>query len=163
MSASAPLLPDTSRKFHDRYGVYVRQLYGATETGSVAANLDEGVEDSLATVGAPLPGVEVRILSESGEAVPDGEAGEVAVRSPAIAAEYAGRPDESRCAFVGGWFRTGDIGSRDTRGRLSLIGRRSLFINRAGYKVNPYEVEAILALHPKVREVAVTGLAGESR
>jgi len=161
LSASAPLPPDTSRGFHGRYGMYVRQLYGTTETGSIAANLDARVEDGLATVGPPLPGVEVRILSESGAPVREGETGEIAVRSPGTAHGYAGRPDESQHAFDSGWFRTGDIGGRDSRGRLSIVGRKSLFINRAGYKVNPYEVEEVLARHPKVREVAVTGLAAE--
>lgn len=161
LSASAPLLPDASRRFHDRYGVYVRQLYGTTETGSIAANLDARVEDGLSTVGTPLPGVEVRILSEGGAPVADGGRGEIAVRSPASAQEYGGCPEETRHAFAGGWFRTGDIGGWDARGRLYLVGRKSLFINRAGYKVNPYEVEEVLARHPKVREVVVMGFATE--
>jgi long-chain acyl-CoA synthetase len=161
VSASAPLRPDTSRRFHERYGVYVRQLYGTTETGSIGANLDGAIEASLESVGRPFPGVDVRVTQESGETVPDGESGEILVRSPGGAREYAGDPEQSRRAFADGWFRTGDIGYRDARGHLHLVGRRSLFINRAGYKVNPYEVEEILAQHPKVREAAVMGVDAE--
>jgi long-chain acyl-CoA synthetase len=102
LSARAPLLPDVSRRFHDRYGVYVRQLYGTTETGSIAANLDARVEDGLSTVGTPLPGVEVRILSEGGAPVADGARGEIAVRSPASAQELRGMSGGDPTCLRGG-------------------------------------------------------------
>ena len=157
-SASAPLRPETSRRFRERYGVYVRQIYGTTETGTIAVNLDPRVEESIESVGTPLEGVVVDILAEDGRVLPSGATGEIGIRSPAAAREYPGLPDETRAAFVGDYFLPGDIGHKDARSQIYLVGRKSLFINRSGYKVNPREVEAVLERHPKVREAAVVGV-----
>jgi long-chain acyl-CoA synthetase len=156
LSSSAPLRLPASRRFRERYGVPVRQLYGTTETGTIA--LDAGPAlDALESVGRPLPGIDVRVLDDAGATLGPGEPGQVAIRSPAAATEYAGRPAESATAFRDGFFRPGDVGRFDGEGRLSLIGRTSLFINRGGFKVNPLEIEEVLEGHPKVREVAVIG------
>lgn len=161
ISASAPLRPETSRRFRERYGVDVRQIYGTTETGTVAVNLDPRVEESIESVGIPLEGVVVDVLAEDGRVLPPGATGEIGIRSPAAAREYPGLPEETRTAFVGDYFLPGDIGRKDARGRIYLVGRKSLFINRAGYKVNPHEVEGVLEGHPKVREAAVVGVTTE--
>jgi len=160
-SASAPLRSETSRRFRERYGVYVRQIYGTTETGTIAVNLDPRVEESIESVGTPLEGVVVDILAEDGRVLPSGATGEIGIRSPAAAREYPGLPDETGAAFVGDYFLPGDIGHKDARSQIYLVGRKSLFINRSGYKVNPREVEAVLERHPKVREAAVVGVTTE--
>src|SRR5205814_907852 len=87
--------------------------------------------------------------------------GEIGIRSPAAAREYEGLPDQTRLAFWNDYFFPGDIGRTDPAGRVHLIGRKSLFINRGGYKVNPYEIEALLLRHPCVRDVAVFGVDTE--
>jgi long-chain acyl-CoA synthetase len=148
VSASAPLPPAAGRAFHARYGVLVRQLYGSTETGTIAVNAGADVEDTLDSVGLPLPGVEVRILRDDGSPAGVDEPGEVAVKSPAAA--------------TGAFLSTGDVGRIDGRGYLRLLGRKTFFINRGGYKVNPWEIETLIQGHPKVDDVAVVGLATAS-
>jgi long-chain acyl-CoA synthetase len=148
VSASAPLPEATNRRFHARHGLFVRQLYGSTETGTISVNAAAEVEDSLDSVGRPLPGVAVRILRDDGSEAGVDEAGEVAVESPA--------------AFRGGSLLTGDLGRIDARGYLRLVGRRTFFINRGGYKVNPWELETLLQAHPKVDDVAVVGVPAAS-
>jgi long-chain acyl-CoA synthetase len=158
LSSSAPLRPETSRRFHRRYGIHVRQLYGTTETGTISVDLDPDIESHLGSVGRPLPGVRVEVFSEGGEPLPPDQVGEVGVSSPAAAREYRGLPEETGRAFRRGYFFPGDLGRWDREGRLHLVGRTSLFINRGGYKVNPQEVERVLERHPAIREAAVLGI-----
>jgi len=161
ISSSAPLPPEISRRFYERYGIHVRQLYGTTETGTISVNLSLSLEDSLHSVGTPLEGIDVEIFSEDRHMLAPGEVGEIGISSPAAAKEYPGLLRESKAAFCNGYFFTGDIGRRDDTGRIYLIGRKSLFINRGGYKVNPYEVEELIQKHPKVREAVVVGVDTE--
>ena len=158
LSASAPLRPSARRRFHERFGVDVRQLYGTTETGTISLQAEGDVADC---VGMTLPGVEVRVLDAAGRALPPGATGQLAIRSPAAATAYPGRPAESAEAFRDGAFCPGDVGHVDAAGRIYLEGRTSLFINRGGFKVNPLEVEEVLEAHPKVREAAVVGAVTE--
>ena len=109
-------------------------------------------------MGRPLPGVRVEVFSERGEPLPPGQVGEIGISSPAAAREYRGRPEESSRTFTKGCFFPGDLGRWDREGRLYLVGRTSLFINRGGYKVNPQEVERVLEQHPAIREAAVLGV-----
>jgi long-chain acyl-CoA synthetase len=157
-SAANALPPATFEAFDRRFGVPVRQLYGLTEAGAVTVNADGDPWATARTVGRPLPGVEVEILGADGRPQSAGRIGEVAIRSPAMTRGYAG-VDESvnRQAFAGGRFLTGDRGRMDEDGRLVLTGRRKLLIDVAGDKVDPIEVEDVLAVHPKVREVVVVG------
>jgi long-chain acyl-CoA synthetase len=159
-SSSAPLLPDDNREFHDRYGLFVRQLYGSTETGSIAYNDDEDPARSLEMVGRPLDGVRVTVVDEQGQAVEPGQEGEIAVSSPYAACQYLGDPVATAAAFRNDGYHTGDLGTMDAGRRLTLTGRRQLVINRGGFKVNPYEVEAAVRTHPKVEDTVVFGVPG---
>jgi long-chain acyl-CoA synthetase len=161
LSASAPLRRQTALAFPDRYGAPLRQLYGTTETGTIALNLDPDFRGTADSVGRPLEGVEVAVVSPGGRPLPPGEVGEIGIRSPAAARGYLGAPAQTVAAFREGYFFPGDVGYADAAGRLYLTGRTSLFINRGAHKVNPYELEELLERHPKVREVAVVGVAGE--
>lgn len=147
ISAGAPLPPEVCTAFRARFGIAVRQLYGLTEAGSVACDLAPEPEVDPATVGRPLGNVIVTIEDERGRPLPAGARGEIVVRSPAA----AGGPATP--------LRTRDLGWLDAAGRLSVSGRTSLFINTAGNKVDPAEVEAALRAHPAVADVAVFGLA----
>lgn len=160
VSASAPLKQETVQKFHERYGIAIRQLYGTTETGSIAVNVDADPLPSWESVGTPLPGVDVRAFSDTYQPLPRGEKGLLGISSPSAISAYAD-PASGRDSFVNGWFFPGDVGRCDAEGRVYLEGRRSLFINRGGYKVNPYEVEAVLERHPNVREAVVVGVPAE--
>jgi long-chain acyl-CoA synthetase len=155
-SASAPLTAADNALFRNRYEVFVRQLYGSTETGSVTFNADPDPGAALESVGHPLDGVRLRLVDEAGHTVRADEEGEILVASPFAASSYL--DDEAESArFADGFYRTGDLGRVDATGRLRLTGRRKLLINRGGFKVNPYEVEAVLSGHPSVKEVVVFG------
>jgi long-chain acyl-CoA synthetase len=159
-SASAPLLAADNRRFHERYGLYVRQLYGSTETGTISVNLRDDLETSLESVGTPLPGVTLRTVDDAGRDVPGGEEGEVVIASPAAITSYPGNAEATAAAFREGAYWSGDLGRLAPDGSLTLTGRKKFLINRGGFKVNPLEVEEAIQSHPKVREVAVVGAPG---
>jgi long-chain acyl-CoA synthetase len=158
-SAAAALPRSTFTAFHSRFGVPVRQLYGCTEAGCVTVNMDGDPVATSDSVGTPLEGVELRIVDESGEPVEAGRIGDVLIRSAAMPAGYAS--DANGEAFKDGWFASGDRGRIDGDGRLVLTGRVKRLIDVRGDKVDPVEVEDVLAVHPKVAEVVVLGVESD--
>jgi long-chain acyl-CoA synthetase len=144
--------------FARAFDVPVRQLYGLTETGCVTVNLDPDPWATAGTVGRALPGVDVAILDAAGGILETGRIGEVALRGPGLTRGYVGVTEQ---AFRDGWFLTGDRGRLDEEGRLTLTGRRKLLIDVKGEKVDPIEVEDVLAVHPRVRDVVVVGVPSE--
>ena len=148
--------------FHERHGVAVRQLYGSTETGVMTINTDPDPVATSASVGTPAPGVRVEVVDDDGTPLSQGEEGEIAVSGPAVARGYADNEELTRETFRDGWYRTGDLGHIDAEGRVFITGRKKLFIEVAGHKVDPVEVEDVLAAHPKVREAVVVGVRGRS-
>jgi long-chain acyl-CoA synthetase len=161
-SAAAPLPRPTFEAFKERFGVPVRQLYGCTEAGCVTVNVDDDPLTAPGSVGSPIDGVELRIADEQGEPVDAGRIGEILIRSDAMTRGYADAAELNAQAFRDGWFRSGDRGRIDDEGRLVITGRTKLLIDvRGSDKVDPIEVEDVLAVHPKVSEVVVVGVAGE--
>jgi long-chain acyl-CoA synthetase len=167
-SAANALPRSTFEAFDRRFGVPVRQLYGLTEAGAVTVNADGDPWATARSVGRPLPGVELEVRDAGGRPAESGRIGEIAIRGPAMTRGYGGVDEEvNRQAFPGGWFLTGDRGRLDEDRRLIITGRRKLLIDVRGDKVDPIEVEDVLAVHPKVREVVVvgapSGVDGEER
>jgi long-chain acyl-CoA synthetase len=158
LSAAAALPRPTFDAFHERFGVPIRQLYGFTEAGAVAANVDDDPVATWRSVGRPLEGVEVEVLDPAGEPVGAGHIGDLAVRSPALTRGYSGLDELNRTMFRDGAFLTNDRGRLDEDGRLHITGRKRLLIDVKGDKVDPVEIEDVLAVHPKVREVVVVGV-----
>lgn len=159
-SSSAPLLAVDNQCFHSRYGVFVRQLYGSTETGTISFNRHPSPERYLQSVGVPLEGVRVDVVDGEGTPLPPGREGELAIASPFAASEYLGNPAATHESFRGDFYFSGDFGITDAAGYLTITGRKNLLLNRGGFKVNPYEVEAAIKEHPKVVDVAVFGAPG---
>jgi len=157
-SAANALPRSTFDAFGTRFGAAVRQLYGCTEAGAVTINVDEDPWGTAASVGRPMRDVEVVVLGPEGETLEPGRIGEIAIRSPAMTRGYAGMEALNRQAFSGGFFLSGDRGRLDEEGRLFITGRTKLLIDVKGDKVDPIEVEDVLAVHPKVREVVVVGV-----
>jgi acyl-CoA synthetase (AMP-forming)/AMP-acid ligase II/NADPH:quinone reductase-like Zn-dependent oxidoreductase/3-oxoacyl-(acyl-carrier-protein) synthase len=159
LSSGNRLPLDVYQRFFDRFGVRIRQLYGSTETGSIAANLVTGSGFRPDVVGACLDNVEVAIVDENDRPLPVGEVGAVLVSSPVLAPDgYDGNAEATGAAFANGYYRTGDLGCLDADGVLRIVGRKQTFIDTGGYKVDPKKVEAVLLEHPAVREVAVLGV-----
>ena len=113
------------------------------------------------TVGVPLPGVEVRLVDDDGNALDvsdDETVGEIQVRGPNLFLEYLNRPDATEEAFRDGWFATGDVATRAADGYIRIVGRRATdLIKSGGYKIGAGEIENALLEHPAVAEAAVTG------
>ena len=159
-SAGAPLGAAVAREFREAFGVYVRQLYGTTETGAAAINLDLNLQATLESSGLPMKNVRIDIRREDGSLASPDEEGEVTIQSPAAPNGYFRQPELSAQRFHEGSFWPGDLGRKDERGYLYIKGRAAWLVSSAGRKVDPFEVEAVIAACPKVREVAVVGVPG---
>ncbi len=159
-SAGAPLSQETFELFRNRFGLPVRQLYGCSEAGSVTINLGEDAVGTAASVGRPMKGVDLAVTGEHGEPVAPATTGEISFASGALTAGYVEVDPEVNEVFQDGWFRTGDVGHLDEAGNLFVTGRTTLFISTSGYKVDPFEVEAVLREHPGVADVVVVGVKG---
>jgi malonyl-CoA/methylmalonyl-CoA synthetase len=157
MSGSAALPVQTLERWREISGHTLLERYGMTEIGMALSNPLDG-ERRPGFVGTPLPGVEVRVVDETGAAVEDGTAGELEVRGPSVFREYWQRPDETTAAFRDGWFRTGDVAVVE-QGSYRLLGRTSVdIIKTGGFKVSALEIEEVLRLHPAIQECAVVGI-----
>lgn len=130
--------------------------YGLTEACSQVTTERPDEADGR-TAGPPLPGLEVRVLDVAGGECPPGEEGVLVVRGPTLMRGYLGDPGATAEVLRAGWLHTGDIGRLDARGRLTVLARRTDLILSGGENVYPAEVEAVLATHPSVAEVAVVG------
>jgi long-chain acyl-CoA synthetase len=143
------------------------QAYGLTETAPILTILSDddhragiaaGDSAILGSAGRPLIGVEMRIVDDAGAECASGRAGEVRVRAPGVMLGYHNRPAETAEVLAGGWFRTGDVGAMDASGRLTILDRKKDLIITGGENVYSVDVEAALARHPAVAEVAVIGV-----
>jgi len=158
VTASAPMPKKLNQQFYENFGIYVRQLYGSTETGTISANLSPDIKRSLDSVGTPIAGVDVEAFTDDGQVAKTGEMGEFAVKSEATINGYDGLDEVNQEVFRNGYFFTGDLGKRDEEGLLYLVGRKKFFINRGGYKIDPYEIEELLESHPRVEEAVAVGI-----
>ncbi|GAA4882343.1 class I adenylate-forming enzyme family protein [Saccharopolyspora cebuensis] len=164
-SGGAPIPPSTTRAFEERFGHYVHNVYGLTETTSPAlgvplrarAPVDPG--SGALAVGVPVHGTLARIVDDDGAEAPPGEVGELVVSGPQVVPGYWGKPAETEHALPGGALRTGDVARRDADGWFYLVDRKKDQINAGGFKVWPREVEDVLYEHDAVREAAVVGVA----
>ena len=160
ISAGAPLPEKTFFSFHRAFGVYPRQLYGSSETGVMAINIAENIAEKRLSVGVPVENVVIRVVSEAGSDLPVGQIGEIIIRSPSMTDSYVDFPEETERVFVDGFYHTGDLGMFDDDGYLFICGRKKLFINISGNKIDPFEVENLLMTHEKITEAAVIGAQG---
>lgn len=157
-SGSAPLAPNVFREFSARTGSTICERYGMTECGIITSNPPEG-ERIAGTVGYPLPKVEVRVCDGDDQRVAAGEVGIVQVRGPNLFPGYWQLPDKTAEEMTDdGFFRTGDLGSMASDGRLTIVGRSSDMIISGGYNVYPKEVELVIEDVAGVDECAVVGL-----
>jgi len=143
------------------------QAYGLTETAPILTVLDDedhraglAADDPaiLGSAGRPLVGVEMRIVDDAGAERGVGQPGEVRVRAPGVMLGYHDRPRETAEVLHDGWFSTGDVGAIDHSGRLTILDRKKDLIITGGENVYSVDVEAVLARHPAVAEVAVVGV-----
>jgi acyl-CoA synthetase (AMP-forming)/AMP-acid ligase II len=135
------------------------ELYGSTEAGWVTILRPDEQLERLGTVGREWAGSgAIRILDADGREVPDGEVGELHSRTAYVFDGYWKNPDKTREAFNGAWCSVGDMARRDADGFIHLVDRKSNMIISGGENIYPSEVEAVLAAHPRVQDVAVIGV-----
>ncbi len=169
VSGGAPIAPPTVEAWEEKFGAYIHNIYGLTETTSPSHCVPIGThapvdEDSGAlSVGVPVCSTTVRVVDEDGHDVAAGEVGEFVTSGPEVVSGYWCKPEETEHAIPGGALHTGDVGFMDENGWFYLVDRKKDQINAAGYKVWPREVEDALYGHDAVREAAVVGVPDEYR
>lgn len=160
MSAAAPLAADVARRVADRLNLRVIQAYGMTESSPLTHMVPvDDWSEVLGTVGVVAADTQCRIVDiESGTRnLGPGEVGEVAVFGPQVMAGYWNAPEESAATIRDGWLYTGDIGSVDETGNLSIVDRKKEMIKYKAFSIAPAELEAVLLEHPDVVDCGVTG------
>ncbi len=152
-SGGAPLPVDVHDGLRATLGVPVLEHYASSETAQVCSNLPPPGPYKPGTCGIPSPDI-VKIVGEDGRRLAPGEEGDILVSGPTVTPGYIDAPELNRSAFVDGWFCTGDIGSLDEEGFLTIRGRRKELINRGSEKIAPVEIDRALKRHPQVAEAA---------
>jgi malonyl-CoA/methylmalonyl-CoA synthetase len=162
VSGSAALPASVHERWAQLTGQKLLERYGMTEIGMAISNLYRG-ERRPGSVGAPLPGVELRLKMENGPVITDeNEPGEIQVRGPMVFQAYWNRPEATAETFEDGWFRTGDMAVLEA-GYYRIMGRLSVdIIKSGGYKLSALEIEAALLEHPFIAECAVVGMPDDT-
>ncbi len=163
ISGSAPLSKELFEEFWSATGFRILERYGMTETQMITSNPYEEERRIPGSVGYPLPGVQIRLVSESGNVVQPGEIGEVCIKGENVFKGYWHMPEISRNSFSKDWFRSADLGYQDEQDemRLYLVGRSKELVISGGLNVYPKEVEDVLCRHESVQEAAVIGISDQ--
>lgn len=161
ISGGAAMPQELMKRFEQRFGILIYEGDGPTECSPVTCvNPINGLK-KYASVGLPVPGVEMCIKDENGDNVADNSIGEICVRAPSVMKGYWKKEEATRESFFGEWFRTGDLGYRDDDGYFFMVDRIKDMIIVNGMNVYPRVVEEVLYQHDAVKEAAVIGEADE--
>ena len=153
LSSGARLPRDVLVGLESTLGIPVMEHYSSTEASLIAANLPKPGHSKLGTCGVPWPNTAL-IVAADGRRLPPGEQGEILVAGETVISGYLNAPELNRTRFVNGWLKTGDIGSIDEEGFLTLHGRKDDLINRGGEKISPIEIDDALMRHPAIAQAA---------
>ena len=155
--------PKLAAQFESVIGGKVQQMYGMTEAMCMAVTRPrdaKGVRHD--SVGRVIPGQEMRVRSPDGAPLSPGEEGELQIRGGAVLGSYLDNTEATRAAFADGrWFRTGDLGTIDEKGNVTISGRLKDVVNRGGIKINPADIEAAIDRHPAVAVSAILPMPDE--
>jgi len=159
---AAPLPVKVIHEFEKTFKVMLIEGYGLTEASPVVAvNPPELAKRKPGTVGLPLPGIEVRVVDDSGVPVAAGEAGELIVKGPSVMQGYLNKPEDTSKTIKDGWLYTGDVACIEETGHIRIIDRKKDMIIVDGLNVYPYEVEEVLHRHPAIKDCAMIGVSHE--
>jgi long-chain acyl-CoA synthetase len=160
ISGGAALPLEVKRGFEAISGCKLTEGYGLSETSPVATCNPHDRPAKEGSIGLPLPGTEISIrsLADPEVEMPQGEAGEICTAGPQVMPGYWNKPEETANAFVGRFFRTGDVGYMDEEGFVFIVDRIKDMINASGFKVYPRRIEDALYEHPAIAEVTVIGI-----
>jgi long-chain acyl-CoA synthetase len=158
-SGGSAMPVEVMKAFEDAFECKVLEGYGLSETSPVASFNQPDRERKPGSIGTPIEGVEMRVVDDDGNDVPEGEPGEIVIRGHNVMKGYWNRPEETAAAIDDdGWFRTGDMATVDPDGYFFIVDRKKDMIIRGGYNVYPREIEEVIYEHPAVREAAVIGV-----
>ena len=161
---ASAMLPGRLTEAINRFGPVFMQLYGQSEAPMMISVLRQADHDPerhperLTSCGTPTVGVQLRLLDEAGNEVPEGEVGELCVRGPLVTGGYYNKPEETAAAWRHGWLYTGDMARCDADGFLHIVDRSKDMVISGGFNVFPREVEDVLSRHPGVAAAAVIGV-----
>ena len=166
VAGSAPLLIETFKAWQEKTGHTILERYGMSETIMLTSNpyradarFGGQTERRGATVGFPLPGVQLRVQDDAGQSLPVNEIGGIQVKGPNVFAGYWRMPEKTKEEFTAdGFFKTGDVGKIDERGYVHIVGRSKDLIISGGYNVYPAEIEGYINEMPGVAESALVGV-----
>ncbi len=156
--AGAPLARETLVSAMERFGVNIYHGYGLTEAGPTVSRQREDAPLKPGSVGPPIPGLELMLVDDRGNAVPKGREGEIICRGPGVMKGYLNKPEATAAALRNGWLYTGDLGRLDPEGELFIVGRKKDLIIKGGENIDPGVSENLLLKHPAVLEAAVVGM-----
>jgi long-chain acyl-CoA synthetase len=164
-SGAAPLASDTISALKDISGATMCEVYGTTETAPYATVTPWGGNIRPGTVGVPIPDTDIKIVAidDPAKELPPGEAGEIVIKGPQIMMGYYKQPEETTAVLKDGWFYSGDIGTFDKDGYLSIVDRKKDMIIAGGYNIYPLEIDDVLMGHPKILEACTIGVPDDYR
>jgi long-chain acyl-CoA synthetase len=158
--ASSPV--EVLKDFEKTFGIGILEGYGLSETSPVASFNQLGKPTKPGTIGTPIWGVEMKLIDNDWKTIEGEGPGEIAIRGHNVMKGYHNRPEATAEVMRDGWFRTGDIATRDADGYYAIVDRVKDMIIRGGFNVYPRELEEVLITHPDVSLVAVVGVAHDS-
>jgi long-chain acyl-CoA synthetase len=149
---------EVMHSFNKRHNVTIMEGYGLSETSPVASfnHLDRPTRPG--SIGTPIWGVEMAVMTPEGTPAAQGELGEIAIRGHNVMKGYYKRPEASAEAIRDGWFFSGDLARQDEEGYFFIVDRVKDMIIRGGFNIYPREIEEVLYAHPAVAEAAVVGV-----
>jgi long-chain acyl-CoA synthetase len=161
VSGGAAMPLEVMRGFEATFRTRIVEGYGLSETSPVACFNQLHRPTKPGTVGQPIFGVQVRCVDDEDRFVASGQPGEIVVRGPNVMKGYFNRPEATEEVMRHGWFHTGDIGTIDSEGYVTIVDRKKDMIIRAGFNVYPREIEEVMLTHPDVLQAAVLGIPDE--
>jgi long-chain acyl-CoA synthetase len=158
ISGGSAMPVEVMKAFEKEFDCIILEGYGLSETSPVACFNRPNMQRKPGTIGIPVRGMEMRLVDNDGADVAEGEVGEIAIRGEGVMKGYWGRAEATAEAIPDGWFRSGDLATRDEDGYYTIVDRKKELIIRGGYNVYPREIEEALYEHPEVVEAAVIGI-----
>ncbi len=162
VSGGAAMPVEVLSQWEEVTGTPIYEGYGLTET-TVSVSINRPEKRKVGSIGRPYPGVEVKLVDEDGNEVPQGEVGEIAVKAPNVMLGYLNKPKATAEAIRDGWFHTGDLGHADEDGFLFIVDRKKDMIIKGGFNIYPREIEEVIYALPEVAEAAVIGIFDEAK
>ena len=161
-SGGTALVKATAERWKQMTGCGITEGYGLTETSPVASANPYGGKSRLGTVGLPVPGTLMKVISDDGVELPLGERGELCIKGPQIMKGYWNKPEATAEVLDSeGWFKSGDVAVIDPDGFVRIVDRKKDMIIVSGFNVYPNEIEDVVMAHPKVASCAVIGVPDE--